>query len=238
MKQYMIGGQTFRTQKDLVAHVQTILSRYRDGETLDMFDTAFMTDLLRSHPEASQKFGCGLAVVFVAENPMYPGKRNRGFWLRRIDGSTTDFSYRECINATSHDKKVLRAMRAAVEPDTLAFKQAAFDNAPSGLLRCPDTDELLTFTTAHVDHKAPKTFDVLAREFLKQEGLDFSDIAIVESKDNEYQDYLVSNELKRRWVTFHNSHAELEIVSKTSNLSLRKRRSDTARQIDPDEVTP
>lgn len=223
-KSYLVGGVEFRTQQAVVEHVRSILRRYSSGaDTLNLADTAFMLDLLQRHPEAETKIGCGVASMYVADNPIYPGERSRGFHLRRYDGTETDFSFWECIRATPHDKKVVSAMRVAVEPDTLAFKQAAFDAAPEGVLECPDTGALLRFGTAHVDHKAPKTFDFLVKQFFKVEGLRLADIAVRRSGDNEYQDLLAEADLCERWVAFHNQHADLEIVSPLANLSHRKR---------------
>lgn len=223
VKQYTVNGIEFRTQSDLVEYVRAILRRYSgDCEALDADDFVFMLALLGYHPEARDKIGCGVESMYVADNPIYPGPKSRGFHVRRLDGTETDFSYRECIQATPHDRKVIAAMRAAVEPDTIAFKQAAFD-AAGGLVRCPDTGALLSFTTAHVDHKAPLTFDKLVRAFLCTEGFQFDEIALVPSGDNQYQDQLADDGIRQRWIAYHRSHAELEVVSMTANLSLRKK---------------
>lgn len=219
---YTIGGQTFNTQKELVEYVRGILRRYGNGTALDMLDFAFMADLLRMHPEADEKIGAGVVLFFVADNPVYPGDRNRGFRLVRIDGSETDFSFWECIRPTSHRKKVLRALRSAVEADTMSFKTMAFDASLSGWLLCPVTYELLRPATAHVDHRAPKTFDVLVQMFLAHERLSFDDIRVAPTEDNTYQNYLVDADLRQRWISYHRDNAQLEIVSRQANLSIRK----------------
>lgn len=223
-KTYLVNGIEFRTQQALVEFVRSILRKYpKKDNTLNTADTAFMMGLLQRHPESDTKIGCGVASMYVADNPIYPGERNRCFYLRRHDGTETDFSFWECIRSTPHDKKVVRAMRSAVEIDTFTFKQAAFDAAPDGVLECPDTGERLSFATAHVDHKAPQTFDNLVKQFLETEGLRFTDIAVRETKDNEYQDLLTDEGIHNRWVAYHNQNATLEIVSQTANLSHRKR---------------
>ena len=191
---------------------------------VDLFDTAFLRSLLDMHPEADQKIGCGVSAFSVEDNPLYPGPRARGLRLHRIDGTSTDFSFWECIRPTPHIKKVYRAFRAAVEPDTMAFKQRYFDALPWGVGVCPDTGEPISYTHCHVDHKAPNTFDVLAARFIDGEKLDVNEIQVYGAGiDDTYQDRLVDLELEQRWRDFHASNAVLEVVSVTSNLSLRKR---------------
>ena len=220
MKGYTVNDQEFRTQQELITYVRTILGRYRDGVTLDLFDSAFVLDLLRRHPEAAQKMGCGISAIYVDRSPMY---KTRGFYLLREDGSRTDISYLECIRETAHDKKVRCALRGAIEPQVLAVKQAAFAAAPAGWVICPDTGEYLVFTSAHVDHRAPLTFERLVELFLGREGLGFDDIEVIPSSDLTFQDELVDAALCARWAAFHCEHAQLEIVSAIANLSLRNR---------------
>lgn len=222
-KSLTVNGETFRTKDSLIAHIRAMLARYRDGQQLDMFDQAFMLDLLKLHPHHDQKVGCGVSHVFVDSNPIYPGNRSRGFYLVRHDGSRTDFSYKECLSPSSDDNKVFAAMRVAIEPDILAFKNRIFGTAST--VRCPVTGEQLTFTTAHVDHRSPKTFQNLVMMFLRQEGKELADVEVDETStyDMMFQDRLADRQLEQRWCMFHNDHADLEVVSKTANLSVRRR---------------
>lgn len=222
-KSYTINGVTFTTQQELVAHIRAILKRYSNGEMLDMFDNLFVYDLLRLHPEADRKIGSGVEFFFVADNPVYPGPRSRGFRVHRADGSETDFSFWECVRPSSHSQKVIDAFRHVIEPDLRQFKQHVFDSSDDGIVACPDTGQTLTFTSAHVDHKAPLTFDRMIADFLVFEGISANDVRLHASGDNEYQDRLVDLALQERWIAYHRDNAVLEVVSATANLSLRKR---------------
>lgn len=223
-KQYTVNGETFKTQAALADRVRSIIKRYKPDATVDIFDTPFLQSLIAMHPEAEQKIGCGVAAFSVEDNPMYPGPRARGLRLHRIDGTSTDFSFWECIRPTPHAKKVQRAFRAAIEPDTLEFKRRFFDGLPDGVGVCPDTGEPVTFSACHVDHKAPNTFDALMLRFIEAEGLDANHIQVFGAGiDNTYQDRLVDLALEQRWRDFHNTYAVLEVVSATANLSLRRR---------------
>lgn len=218
MKGYTVAGQAFRTQQELVAYMRGILNRYHLGEQLDLFDYPFVLDLLQHHPDAVQKIGCGASAIYVAETPAY---RTRCFYLIRQDSSETDFSYLECIRATAHDQKVRFALRYAIDAQILAYKLATF--AASPLITCPDTGEQLTFTSAHVDHCAPLTFERLVADFLAAEGLTFDAIEVIPSADLTYRDELADAGLRQRWAAYHQAHAELQITSAIANLSLRTR---------------
>ncbi len=224
-KQFVVNGETFKTQQALVERIRRIIDGYAPGVCVDMFDHAFLESLLAMHPEAEQKVGAGVKAFSVEDNPLYPGPRSRGLRLHRVDLSSTDFSFWECIRPTPHSKKVQRAFRAAVEPDTIAFKQSYFDALPGRVGMCPDTGEPITFTTCHVDHRAPDTFDVLLGRFMESERLFASDVQVSGSGiDDTYQDRLIDLELERRWRDYHNAHATLEVVSVRANLSVRKSR--------------
>jgi len=220
LRGYTVAGQDFRTQQDLLAYVRAILNRYHLGQVLDLFDYPFVIDLLQQHPDAAQKIGCGASHIYVAETPAY---HTRCFHLVRQDGSETDFSYLECIRATAHDKKVRQALRYAIAAQIFAYKRAAFDASP--IIICPDTGERLAFMTAHVDHRAPLTFERLVADFLAAEGLTFEAIDLIPQADLAYRDELADAQLCERWLAYHLAHAELEIISPTANLSLRTRNS-------------
>jgi hypothetical protein len=223
-KQFVVNGETFKTQGALVDRVREIIKRNKPGVMVDLFDELFLRSLLDMHPEASQKIGCGVVAFSVEDNPMYPGPKARGLRLHRVDGTSTDFSFWECIRPTPHIKKVQRAFRAAIEPDTMAFKQRYFDGLPGRVGACPDTGEPITYTSCHVDHKAPNTFDVLFARFIDSERLNVDDVQVYgASIDDTYQDRLVDLALEQRWREFHNATAVLEVVSVTANLSLRKK---------------
>lgn len=223
-KQFVVNDETFKTQQALVERIRRIIDGYAPGVCVDMFDFAFLESLLTMHPEAKQKVGAGVRAFSVEDNPLYPGPRSRGLRVHRVDLTSTDFSFWECIRPTPHSKKVQRAFRAAVEPDTIAFKQRYFDALPGRVGVCPDTGQPITFKTCHVDHKAPDTFDVLVDRFMQNEKLSADDVQVSASGiDDTYQDRLVDLELEQRWRDFHAAHASLEVVSAAANLSMRKR---------------
>lgn len=99
-KAYRIAEETFSTKKALIERVRKILYAYPERGVLTTNDQRFMADLLMHHPDANQKIGGGIARMWVQTNPVYTNTRN--FWLERVDGSSTDFSFMECLSETTH----------------------------------------------------------------------------------------------------------------------------------------
>jgi hypothetical protein len=217
-KTYAINGEKFLTKSALTERIKGILHSYKAGEYLNSPDFYFMRDLLDQHPEAEQKIGVGVAKIFVDTAGMYSTKC---FHVLRRDGTKTDFSYSECLAETSHKNKVRRAFRFSVDPYILDFKMQRFGNGEKAY--CPDTGEVLSLLTTHVDHVAPKTFDNLVSAFIEAEKTSFDDIAISPNLDNQVGDRLANQDLERRWIDYHNANAILELVSHAANLSIRKR---------------
>ena len=214
---YLVHGEVFRTKSELQERIKRILWRYEDRQTLATDDFEFMLDLLQHHPRAETKMGVGVAHMLVKKNPIYHGTRS--FYLVRLDGTETDFSYLECITPTSKRKKVKMACRALVEPYTMEFKQRFFDER-GGVAICELTGEKIYFIGSHVDHIPPKTFDALFAQFIDYYGIDIEAIDLKdEFVDNKIQNELADENLSTLWVKWHNEHAELRVVSKCANLS-------------------
>lgn len=221
-KVFLVAGETFKTKKALTERVQSIIAAYKDGVSLNRVDSQFVLSLLEFHPNSEIKIGVGVESFRIEENPVYPGRRSRGFVLTRIDGTSTDFSYRECISPSSQIKKVKSAFRQAIQSQIFQFKRHFFDtNGPSAI--CPDTGETLSFVGSHVDHVAPLTFEKLMSDFVSAEGLDVEEIALGdELQDNKYVDTLQDKWLEDRWSAYHYKYAVLEVVSQNANLSARR----------------
>lgn len=216
----VINGEMFKTKTELEERVRGIVASYPDRQILNPIDFDFMVSLLGNHPQSDVKCGCGVAALYIQRNPVYPSNRN--FMIVRADDSETDFSWRECLHPTSHAKKVQRACRVLVEPYTMEFKQAFFEEQ-GGQAICPLTGETIRFVGSHVDHVAPKTFERLFDAFLSHHGLDVNQIALKdELVDNKYVDQLEDYDLAELWIDFHNQHAELRVISALGNLSHAK----------------
>lgn len=221
MATIQVGAVIFPTKAALTDHVRRIMGAYPDGAMLDDLDFAFMRTLLDLHPAAAAKVGAGVAGMWVAENPRFPGPKARCFYLRRLDGTETDFSFLECISPKPHRRKVFAAMRAGVEDQTRAFKSALLSDGT--VRRCPDTGDVLTFDTAHVDHVAPLTFERLALDFLDGYGVAVDDVRLSgHGEDNRFDLALGDPRMLDHWTAYHACNANLALVSARANLSIRR----------------
>lgn len=214
---FIIDGQPFGTKLELQNKVRSILWGYLDGQSLELADFDFILDLLRNHPTAHTKIGNGVSRIYTRQNPIY--KNTRSFYLERIDGSETDFSYLECISPTTKRKKVFMAFRVLIEPDMIAFKQKFFDNN-GGEAICEFTNQKIRFIGSHVDHIPPNTFDAIFNGFANYYGLNIEAVELKdELADNKIQNELADAQLANEWIKWHRERAKLRVVSRLANLS-------------------
>lgn len=223
---FIIGGSLFSTKEALRIDIRRRIALYEDREPFSAEDEQFFLDLLTHHPRATIKMGCGVMGFFVARNPVYTN--TQCLYLVRTDGSTTDWSWTECLQPTPHRHKIRHACRVLLEPQMFGLKQIFFGGMGE-VVPCPITGHPMTFTTAHVDHIPPLTFEKLFTDFVQQEHLDLASVLLSsEGLDNSYQDTLADTGLATRWLAYHNAFAQLRVISARANLSEVKRGWDRA----------
>lgn len=166
-----------------------------------------MSNLLERHPEAREKIGLGVAELFTGPDA-YGG---RCFFVRRVDGSETDFSFLQCVDGEiTHEAKVRKAARVAVAVSIQLWKQQAF--AGSAEIFCPLSGELLSLTHSHVDHEDP-TFDELFRTYFREP------VSIVVVSQGTLGARFADPDLEQRWLRFHDAKAKLRLLSPKANLA-------------------
>lgn len=95
-KLFTLGGTPFSRPDSLARNVKSILHRHALESKLNKEEQALVQDLLQQgHHRAEEKIGCGVKHIKVGAHPDHP--ESRCFHLVRTDGTTTDFSYRKCI---------------------------------------------------------------------------------------------------------------------------------------------
>lgn len=219
MAEYIVNGLTFTSKEALGAHVQGILRSYRSGQTVEAEHATFLADLLLRHPHAEVKIGAGVAGFRV----MRLAFNTNGFVVERVDGTSEDFSYRQCIRPTNHASKVKYALRRAIADQVIAAKQAVFPDR-FATVACPLSGEPICYSGSHVDHVPPDTFAALVQQFLLERRETFDDIPLRPSPDGIGE--LLTDEVAADWSAWHRQHAHLRVVSAAANLQLA---SDLAR---------
>ncbi len=197
----------------LTKRCRSIISNYENGEEITGDDDELLTWLVMRHPDAEYKTSSGISFFTVEENSY----RSRGFWVHRIDGSKTDFSFYACITEPSHKSMVRDAMRDAINDQIVEFKMS---HIPTGLI-CSITGAILTLGDAHVDHESP-TFVELADEWALDQG-GYETIILPPPSDGQFGSKLYDDDAED-WTEFHKDNATLRIVSRQVNLSTLRRK--------------
>lgn len=191
------------------------------GKIITGPDASLLMETLKLHRDAVEKIGSGIRHFITGKGPDAWG--STCFYLVRWDGTIEDFSYRVCLNGMPAPLAVLMsALRHAVQPDILRWKDAQFD--AMGLAVCALSGEVVTSKNSHADHIYPDTFVAIARKFCHQKGVDPNRV--------EYRDdglwALKDENLEREWIEFHNMRAKLRILKASVNCQLGSRAPGTA----------
>jgi len=220
-RRFHVAGHVFKTQKALIEHVRGIMARATPGKGLEGEDLEFMAALLKRHPDAEAKIGAGVRAIRLEPNPVWDTLM---FVLTRVDGSETDFSYRECVSPSSHISDVRAACRRAVVEDIIEFKQQYFTDHADALnhVLCPLTGRLLGWRDVHVDHAPPWVFRRIVDEFLRSEGTAPEDVEIEEHGDGDVEMCLAEPALAERFRAFHRRLANLRVINARENLKAPK----------------
>lgn len=218
-RQYTVAGEVFTTQKALLERLRSILYSYTDGEAVADEHRRFLYSLVdRYHPSSELKIGCGVDRIEVRRNPVY--RNNRGFWIVRTDGTTTDFSFMECLRPSSSLDKFRSACRNTVA-DIMANYKAGFWGAAQ-VATCPITGDPMTFADSHVHHAGEWTFDRIVEAFIEERGIDIDEVELTGSVDGQIGDRFANIRMEYSFIMFHNERAELQVVSSFGNLSVAK----------------
>lgn len=212
---YTFGGLIFSSKDKVRKYIGNLRNKYSFNQVLDADDFLFVCDVLKQHPRAKSKIGAGVASIRVI-----PGLYGSwAFQLVRVDGSTTDFSYRKCLTPLSIDRQVKEAARWEVQSQMSAFFYTWQRNTPAGERVCPFTGEKLSKTNQHVDHTPPATFDALLSEFLEDNGLRMKDV-VIDRGDNRMRQQFKDRDLAVSWQEFHAQRARFRVISRWANLSI------------------
>ncbi|WP_353930910.1 DCL family protein [Okeanomitos corallinicola TIOX110] len=216
-KPVTIGNITFSSHESAKKYIQAIVSHYDQGSRLENNDFIFVSDLLLLHPESDQKIASGIKAIFVDLDAQY--HKNKCFYIERMDGSITDFSWISCIKGRNIRKEIFDAFRNAVTDQIKEFRISILKND----VICPYSNEKLNHKNSHVDHVQPLTFYTLVLKFLESESISLVDVKISEPEDNQFTAVLIDLEFKKKWQNYHKENAQLRLISQSANLSEAKK---------------
>jgi len=208
-----LNNKTYLTKTEIIKLIQNILHTNKMYNWLQNNDQQILLDLLKHHPSYKIKKGCGIKGFKIAPTQY----KKKGFILYRNDGSYTDFSYLQCITSPTLLSKIKQACRTAISQDIINFKIKKFNSKQT--IRCEISNIDLSFNNCHVDHSDPSFKDIF-KQWIKNKKISLKDIN--HSKDNEETVYFTNKNLEKDFKLFHDTYANLRIISPKINLSLPK----------------
>jgi hypothetical protein len=218
-KQIIIGSLIFLSKKKAEDFYRDIRDKYAIGQQTSDEHTRLLIDLINIHPEAEQKIGLGISHFSVGIDEHYGTTKH--FVIHRIDGSSTDVSFLQAIKGKNGRRDRLIALRIAVEDQILDFRTSCFSTQVE--FTCPLRGISITQEKCHIDHTPPNTFMVLVDNWLKDRGLNMSDIEITLPRDSQVISEMTNTTQKTDWQQYHRGKATLRLLSPLGNLSDAKK---------------
>jgi hypothetical protein len=214
-----LATRSFATQTLAMGYFRAMLGRYRPGDRVNDADALDLAALLERHDEYTIKVGCGVDHFEV----MMTEHGTPCFRVVRPDGTGTDFSYPHCVTGRPPTRKqeVSQAFRRAVRFDLYRARDEFFaaNSDADGLVACAETGERIGPDQAHMDHRAPLTFEVIVTTFLAGRGLSLDMVPITTGRDEQVSPEITEEALAHAFRRYHAQVALLDLVKNTANLS-------------------
>ncbi|MBY5406523.1 DCL family protein [Rhizobium leguminosarum] len=216
------NGRFWTTRKAAREHFRDIFGRYEDGTKIsDPGDHDDLSALLERYDllitDGPPKIGKGIA-HFERRKTFDKGFPVRGFWVVRVDGTDTDFSYVDAVNGTPKPQaqEFYHACRNAVSEDLRREKERQFDRFSDDdrMIACDATGALVGFTNANLSHAFP-SFLTLVNEFRMLRGwIDaIPEGTLSASADKQISTTFVDPRDVTAFKAHHHSRAILRIVT-------------------------
>lgn len=223
------NGRSWKTQRAALEHFRTMLGRYGDNAMIeDREDHDDLVALLERYDsvvtDSPSKIGSGVD-GFMRRRNVGEGYSTPGFWVRRVDGSETDFSYIWAVKGEpkSNAQEFYDACREAVGGDLAAAKRRHFreHGDAEGRVPCELTGNLITIDEAHLDHAYP-TFGHLAVTFRAARGWQHGvpEGVLSMPADGQITTTFVDRAVADAFRAFHHGAALLRIVARHRNLAM------------------
>lgn len=214
-----IATRSFPSKDAAKKFFSEMLHRYRAGDRVNDADGLELLALLERHLEYSAKVGCGVDHFEVMDTE----EGTPCFRVVRTDGSGDDFSFNHCIGQRppSRKQEVSKAFRRVVRFDLYKARDDFFtaNKDAEGLVKCAETAERIGRDNAHMDHRAPTTFELIVTTFLAQKGLSLDDVPITSGQEEQVSPDITDRALADEFRKYHARVAQVDLVKDTANLS-------------------
>ncbi|MDH4745871.1 DCL family protein [Sphingomonas sp. CBMAI 2297] len=226
------NGRSWKSQKAALEHFKAMLGRYADNETVeDAVDHDDLLAVLERYDAAIMdgppKIGCGVD-LFVRRRNAGEGYSTPGFWVRRTDGSETDFSYISAVKGQpkSQAQELYDACRASVAADLVVAKKRHFKEHGDADRRvpCDISGKLIAIDEAHLDHAYP-SFGHLVVTFRAARGWqrDVPPGVLTKPADGQTFTTFIDPMIAGAFRDFHHQAATMRIIEGKANLAMAAR---------------
>jgi hypothetical protein len=210
---FHIGNNAFKYKKEALAFTRKKLKNGRQGiHTTKSSLYNFMYDLLRIHPQATDKIGCGIQHFNLTVNT----SNSIHIEFIRTDGTLESFSwltsagFKKITNSLTNLKD---AMRYSVHKHTLKYKQDHFQKHGNMTCKLCNVESVgydgLKYHTDHIIE-----FHIIVSDFIK----DREDVPILFAKDGYMTCFQeTDDQFKNTWVEYHNDKAVYRILCSNCN---------------------
>ncbi len=217
MAKIQAGGVVYPSKKKLQEKCKSILNTPIKGEFLEGKDFSTIDDVLKMHHRYNTKVGKGGYKIGIRHCNV--NFNNNQFFIRRQNGSETDFSYYKCLTHHSPVTELKKSLRSIIKYQMINYKTWYFDKEADskGYLICPVTELKIKRKSSHLDHY-PLQFEEIVEKWLIGNNLKVKDIKLLPAGDNETAWTLADTELANSFYDYHEDTAAYRIVLDKVNL--------------------
>lgn len=197
-----LAGREFSSLTAARAYAKSILDKHNSGDFLNEEENAFLKAAiaLRGVEKLKEKIGSGIERIFIG----YNGSGDKAFFIRRTDGSETDFSYIKCFTKQSVFADFSTACRNAIKEDKAALKTG------------------LGYDQYDVHHNCID-FKTIVQTFIEDKHIDITMVEFL-SGDRIEGRHFKDERLASAFREFHSRFASLEVLPKTDHKTRHKHR--------------
>ena len=223
----LIANETFTTQASVQRKCDGIKAASADGEPIQGKNFEFLAEVLKHHPELDTPAPLSEATITVGALPFgkqgffvtFPGQAPAAVGVKKAVKAL--FGKTNTVSSVLYDFKI--ACRHAVAQQILAKRREFIGHSREfigGTFHSEASGKEYPMAELAIDHAPPNTFDALLLEFVKENGINPLDVAVVSSNG---WTLLADEGLADKWREFHKQRAVLRPISTKENALNRPR---------------
>ncbi len=209
-----LADRSFESKDDCADYFKELLHKYPVESILTGDDHILLNELIKRHPCALQKIGCGVKAFKIGSLVTA-----RAFFVVRLDDSIEDFSYQKCITQPSKLSLFKKAARNTIARQVLDYKNMHY--VPN--MKCPLSGMVISSTKdAHIDHH-PISFDQIITDFVQMNNLDIEKIPL-SSRDQlqNVGDVIGDEQIADEFYKYHKQVAKFRLIHACINLTKKR----------------